>query len=91
MEFERIEGTDRGTIILYALSTCQWCRRTKELLSELGVAFSYIYVDLLEEDEMKGIIDEVTKYNPRGSFPTIRIGDKVIVGFHEEEIREALA
>jgi glutaredoxin-like protein NrdH len=91
MEFERIEGTDRGRIILYALSTCQWCRRTKELLSELGVAFSYIYVDLLEEDEMKEIIDEVTKCNPRGSFPTICIGDTVIVGFHEEEIREALA
>ncbi|MBN1194495.1 MAG: glutaredoxin family protein [Methanomicrobiaceae archaeon] len=91
MEFERIEGADRGRIVLYALSTCQWCRRTKELLSELGVAFSYIYVDLLEEDEMKGVIDDVTKYNPRGSFPVIRIGDKVIVGFHEEEIREALA
>ncbi|KQC04970.1 MAG: glutaredoxin [Methanoculleus sp. SDB] len=91
MEFERVEGIDRGNIILYALSTCQWCRKTKELLGELGVAFSYIYVDLLEDDEMKEVLDDVTRYNPRGSFPVIRIGDRVIVGFHEDQIREALA
>ncbi|NYT05586.1 MAG: glutaredoxin family protein [Methanomicrobiales archaeon] len=91
MEFVRVEGKDRGTILLYALSTCQWCRKTKELLSELGVAYSYVFVDLLEEDEMSRVIEDVTRYNPRGSFPTLIIGERVIVGFHEDEIREALS
>jgi glutaredoxin len=32
----------------------------------------------------------VKKLNPNCSFPTIIIGDKVIVGFKEDEIKEAL-
>ncbi|HOS83011.1 MAG TPA: glutaredoxin family protein, partial [Methanolinea sp.] len=34
---------------------------------------------------------EVEKFNPAGSFPTLVInGSRVIVGFREAEIREAL-
>jgi hypothetical protein len=32
----------------------------------------------------------VKKWNPNCSFPTIIIGDKVIVGFKKDEIKEAL-
>jgi glutaredoxin-like protein NrdH len=35
-------------------------------------------------------MDEVRKFNPDCSFPTICIGDTVIVGFNEEKIRTAL-
>jgi glutaredoxin len=47
-------------------------------------------VDLLKGDERKAIIEDVKKFNPRCSFPTIIIGEKVIVGFKEKEIKEAL-
>ena len=77
--------------MLYALSTCGWCARTKDLLRELGVEFSYIYVDLLEDKEQDDIMNEVEKWNPKGSFPTLVINDrKGIVGFRDDEIREAL-
>jgi len=36
------------------------------------------------------MIDEVKKHNPACSFPTILIGGRVIVGFNEQAIREAL-
>lgn len=90
MTVEHVDGDDRGTILLYALSTCQWCKKTKDLLTELGVAFDYIYVDLLEGEELEATFDEVKRYNPRVSFPTIIIGERCIVGFREEAIREAL-
>jgi glutaredoxin len=45
---------------------------------------------LLEGEERKAIIEDVKRFNPRCSFPTIIIGDKVIVGFKEKEIKEAL-
>jgi glutaredoxin-like protein NrdH len=32
----------------------------------------------------------VRKLNPRCSFPTIIIGERVIIGFKENEIKEAL-
>ncbi len=92
MGFEHVNGEKKGKIILYALSTCGWCARTKDLLRELGVDFDYLYVDLLEGPEQDTAMNEVEKWNPKGSFPTLVIGDKKsIIGFREEEIREALA
>lgn len=90
MKLEHVPGRDKGKITLYALSTCGWCARTKQLLKDLGVDHSYIYVDLLPPGEREEAFLEVEKYNPRGSFPTLVIGEKVIVGYREDEIREAL-
>jgi glutaredoxin len=87
----RVNGRNRGDIRLYALSTCGWCARTKELLNNLGVEYSYVFVDLLPQDELENALSEVEKFNPAGSFPTLVInGKRVIVGFRETEIREAL-
>ena len=47
-------------------------------------------MDLLEGKEKEAILEEVRKYNPRVSYPTILIGDRVIVGLREDEIREEL-
>ncbi len=90
MDFKRVDGKDKGKIILYALSTCIWCKKTKELLSSIGVGFNYVYVDLLRGEDRDKAIQEVKRYNPSSSFPTLVIGDKGIVGYREKEIREAL-
>jgi glutaredoxin len=47
-------------------------------------------VDKLEGEERKAIIEDIKKFNPRCSFPTIIIGDIVIVGYKEKDIKEAL-
>lgn len=89
-KMEHVDGRNAGNIRLYALSTCGWCGRTKELLKELGIAFDFLYVDLLPPEEMDDAIATIEKYNPAGSFPTLLINDnKVIIGFREEEIRGA--
>jgi glutaredoxin-like protein NrdH len=91
MGIEHVSGEKKGKIMLYALSTCGWCAKTKELLKELGVEFDYMYVDLLEDREQDKAMSEIEKWNPKGSFPTLVIRDKKsIIGFREEEIREAL-
>jgi len=90
MNFEHVAGTDKGKVTLYALSTCIWCKKTKELLSSLGVSFNYIYVDLLKGNDRSKMVEEVKKYNPACSFPTLVVGDKCIVGYKEKEIKEAL-
>jgi glutaredoxin len=92
MGIEHVKGKKKGKIILYALSTCGWCAKTKDLLRELKVDFDYTYVDLLEGKEQDDAMTEVEKWNPKGSFPTLVIRDKKgIIGFKEDEIREALA
>jgi len=77
--------------MLYAISTCPWCRKTKALLDELGVEYSYIDVDLVPEEEEDKINQEVERWNDRLSFPTLVIDDEeVIIGFQEEKIRQIL-
>ena len=89
MGIEHVSGKNKGTVMLYALSTCGWCKRTKELLREIGVEFDFTYVDLLEGKEQDTAMDTVERFNPSGSFPTLVINDKkCIVGFKEQEIRE---
>ncbi len=90
MVIEHVAGKNRGPVMLYALSTCGWCARTKDLLKELGVEFDFAYVDLLDGKEQDDAMEQVEKWNPSGSFPTLVINDKKsIVGFKEQEIREA--
>lgn len=90
MTIEHVSGKKKGTVMLYALSTCGWCGKTKELLRELGIEFDYAYVDLLEGKEQDTAMNNVERFNPSGSFPTLVINDKkCIVGFKEQEIREA--
>ena len=90
MEMRHVSGQNKGPIILYALSTCIWCRKTKQLLDQLGVEYNYVEVDLLQGDDRTKATDEVKKMNPRCSFPTLSINDQCIVGFDEQKIMEAL-
>lgn len=92
MQIEVVDGRDRGSVMLYGLSTCGWCGMTRDLLESLDVKFSYLYVDKVGPDEQEQVIKEIERFNPKLSFPTLVIGnDHVIVGFKEADIRKALA
>ncbi len=84
------ENMDQPKVFLYALSTCGHCRNTKRFLDAHNVQYDFVDVDLLPRDEMSKTIEEVRKVNPQAAFPTVIIGDKVIIGYREVEILEAL-
>ena len=52
--------------------------------------YEFIDVDLLTGEEQSAVIEDVKKLNARCTFPTIIIGDIVIVGYQEDEIKKAL-
>ena len=80
----------RKNITLYALTTCPHCKAIATMLDEKEFQYKRINVDVLEEEEKKKMIMEVRKVNRRGSFPTTVIDGKVVVGYKEEELKEAL-
>lgn len=91
MKFEHVKGENKGEIKLYALTTCIWCKKTKNLLDKIGCEYNYIYVDQLEGEDKEIIKNEIKKFNPRFSFPTLVINNKkCIVGYKEDDIKEAL-
>jgi glutaredoxin-like protein NrdH len=91
MQFKHVSGEKTKKIKLFALSTCVWCKKTKQLLDSLGVEYDYIFIDQLNDEQKEKIVKEMQKYNPRRSFPTVLIDDsECIVGFKEDRIREAV-
>ncbi|MDL2270263.1 glutaredoxin family protein [Methanobrevibacter sp. OttesenSCG-928-I08] len=89
MKLEHVDGENKGDVVLFALSTCQWCKKTRMLLEELNVEYNYVYVDLTQGDERDEVVSELEKWNKDLSFPTIVINnDKVIIGFDEDQIKE---
>jgi glutaredoxin len=75
---------------LYTLSTCSHCKAAKRFFSDQGIEFDFTDVDLLEGEERSAAIADVRKINPQLSFPTILIGDQVIVGTRIDKIKSAL-
>lgn len=91
MDLKHVAGKKKGDIMLYALSTCVWCKKTKKLLNELGVDYNYIDVDLLEGAKKEKAKEEVMRWNPKCSFPTLVIdNEKCITGYDEKKIKEAI-
>lgn len=91
VEFTHVEGKNQGYVVLYAVSTCAWCRKVKRLLNDLGVDYYYVDVDNLVGNEKVEAKDEVRRWNPKSSFPTLVINDEdCIVGCDERKIREVL-
>lgn len=78
-------------VTLYALSTCNHCQALREFLEENEVPYDCIEVDGLFGKERREMIKLVRTFNRKGSFPTTVIDSRVVVGFREDELREALA
>jgi len=84
------EENKNSDVTIYSLSTCSHCKAAKKFIGDCAVKYEFIDVDLLDREERMAILEDVRKFNPRCSFPTIVIGDKVVVGFREDQIKEAL-
>ena len=91
MAIVHVDGKDKGKVLLYAISTCIWCKKTKQLLNELEIAYDYIDVDLIPESEKEAIRKEVLKWKDRVAYPLIVINNEFCVPTYEpEKIREVL-
>lgn len=87
MNLEHVDGENKGDVLLFALSTCGWCKKTRLLLEEIGVAYNYVYVDLTDGDERNEVIENLKKWNTSLSFPTLVLNnEKSIVGFDKDTI-----
>jgi glutaredoxin-like protein NrdH len=76
----------------YGISTCGWCRKTREWLDSHNIPYNLVYLDLIEGEEKEDVKARVSKYVSRISVPIIIIneGEKVIQGYKPEEYEECL-
>ena len=92
MKTTKVDGTNsKNKVFLYTLSTCGWCKKTKELLKEKGIAYEYIDLDTCSKDDQKTAIEILKGKNLPVAFPIVIVNDdKVIQGFKKDDILEAL-
>ena len=87
---ENPTSKNQPDVTLYALMTCSHCKDAKKYLKEQGVDFRLIQMDLLVGEERNDAMRALRKLNPECSFPTVQIGETVIVGFKPDQLRRAL-
>lgn len=91
IDFTHVDGQNKGDVILFALSTCGWCKKTRMYLEENHVEYDYVYVDLTTGQQRDVVMRELEKYNPDMSFPTLVInGREVIIGYEPDEMAKEL-
>jgi glutaredoxin len=93
MKIQRVSGNNKKhKVFVYALSTCAWCKKTKQFLKDKDVEYEYVDVDLLSKEDLEKVKAEIASRGAQLLFPLIVIDDKVIItGFREDQICGALA
>ena len=92
MQFSKVEGEKKNhKVIVYALSTCVWCKMTKQFLKDNSVEFEYVDVDLCSEEDKEKIRQEIQNKGGSLSYPTTIIDDKTVVtGFRKDLLKVVL-
>jgi len=92
MKFSKVPGKKNNhKVTLYALSTCVWCKLTKQFLKDNDVEFDYVDVDLLNEEDKSKAHETISSKGGMLSYPTTIIDDKTVVtGFRKDQLKEAL-
>ena len=80
----------RMPVKIYTLSTCGHCKNVKKFLNDCAVKYEFTDVDLVTGEERLAVLEEIKQFNPLCTLPTIIIGSRIIIGFREKEIKEAL-
>ncbi len=89
---EHVEGKKKDRkVFIYALSTCIWCRKMKQLLKDMDIDYTFEDVDNLTGDAETKAIDDIVKRTGKELYPTVIIDDKIAIsGYKEDEVKKEL-
>ncbi len=92
MPFSKVQGkNNQHKVTIYALSTCVWCKMTKQYLKDNSVEFEYLDVDLCSVEEREQARQKILSKGGPLSYPTTIVDDqKIITGFRKDLLKEAL-
>ena len=78
-------ATAQQTVTIYSTPTCHFCGAVKEFFKTNNIAYT-------EHDVAADIVQRKAMIEKSGQMgvPVITVGDKLVVGFDEEELRSLL-
>jgi glutaredoxin-like protein NrdH len=92
MDISKVSGkNNKHKVFVYALSTCVWCKLTKQYLNDNKVEYEYVDVDLCGEEDKQKIRETIQSKGGTLSYPTTIVDDNVVItGFRKDKLKEAL-
>jgi glutaredoxin len=92
MPLSKVPGKKKEhRVVVYALSTCVWCKMTKQFLKDNEVEYEFVDVDLCEEKEKEKIRQHIIDKGGSLSYPTVIVDDSVLItGFRKDLLKESL-
>jgi len=92
MKLVKVPGKNKKhKVLMYALSTCAWCKMQKQFLKDSSVEYEYVDVDLCNEKDREKIRGDILKRGGELNYPTLIIDDKKLIsGFRKDKIMKAL-
>lgn len=84
-DFDRLYQDAGKPVVVFSTSTCPFCKRAREMLARENVDYRDFVVDQSPDAERR--FEELGG----GAVPQVFIGDRRIMGFREQVIRESLA
>ena len=75
-------------VFVYALSTCPWCRKTKQWFTDSRIEFQYVDVDTLPDEEQDEAAEKAYKLSGGRRFPVVIINGEMIVGHNPDKFLE---
>ena len=86
MDTVKVDGKRKDhQVFMYTISTCGFCKRTKQFMKDKDVEHEYIDVDKVSKEERDTIHKDIKNRGGRLAFPTIIIDNTMLItGFRPE-------
>ena len=93
LDFTHVEGSRNDhDVVLYALSTCAFCKKGIDFLTKAGVDFKYIYLDQLDVELKREVKGELkSQFDNLVVFPVLVVDEsRALTGFTKDQWEAAL-
>lgn len=92
MKYIKVLGKNKKhKVLMYAISTCIWCKRAKNFLKNHNIEYSYVDVDLCNIEDREKIKKDILIRGGRLVYPTIIIDNEILINrFQTNKLKEVL-
>ncbi|MCJ7721570.1 glutaredoxin family protein [Candidatus Bathyarchaeota archaeon] len=92
MQTVKVPGrNNKHQVLVYAISTCGWCKRAKKFLNDNNIGYEYIDVDVCNWEDKNKIMQDIKSRGGRLAYPTLIIDNKILLtGASPDKLREVL-
>ncbi len=92
MKYIKVPGKyKKHKVLIYAISTCIWCKRAKKFLRDQDIEYKYVDIDQCNVEDRSKIKNDILARGGQLVYPTIIIDDKILINnFRIDKIRNAL-